>query len=139
MGDKSGSNMRGRKEKKAKRVCRGGQKTRGREEEGGNGERRGAKKTANLISRVIGPLVPQDARTRISDTNLSQSVVGEPIRIGTRIVGLAPLAEPKEVFPGQSELSVEQFVRPGQHKVPSGCAITVYSRLFGPDTYFLKS
>ena len=37
----------------------------------------------------------------------------------SKIVGLAPLAQLEEVFPGQSGLSVEQFVRPGLHKAAS--------------------
>ena len=74
-----------------------------------------------------------------SASNQGQGIVGEATGRGTRILGLAPLAELEEVFPGQSELSVEQFVGPGLHKAPRSLSIPVYSGLLCLDTYFLKS
>jgi len=72
-------------------------------------------------------------------TNLGQGIVLIPSSCRTRIASLASLTERKEVLPPESELLVEEIIRPRLNKSPRSDSIAVYSGPFGVDRYFFKS
>ena len=71
--------------------------------------------------------------------NLGQDIVLISSSCRTRIGGLASLTERKEVLPPESELLVEELLRPRLNKCPRSGSIAVYSGPFGVDRYFFKS